>query len=606
LVANPIIATVTQGNSASYGNVTVNMGGGSGNCTVTLVAGTQGTDTGLPAGASPVFGTGSFTGASGSSFTSTVSVSTSSTTSPGTYTFRVAALRGANCQGSGAQNSTQQLTLVVNANPVRATTTTVTSSANPSTYGNNPTFTATVAATGGNPSNQGTVTFKDGTTTLCSGVALSSGQASCAPTSALGVGSHSITADYSGSSSSTPQFGASTSSALSQTVNPKSITGSFTADNKTYDGNNSATVLTRSVNAADVVGSDVVTLTGGTATFANKDVGNGKTVTLTGASLGGADAANYNLTSVNTTTANITAKQLTGSFTANNKPYDGNTNATVASTSLPGVISPDVVNLVVTNAQFDNKNVANGKTVTADLALSGAQAGNYSLSSNTASTTANITAKGITGSFTAANKVYDGNNSATITGRNLSGVINPDVVTLTGGTATFDNANVGANKTVTGTGFTLTGADAGNYTLASSTLTTTASILYAPATSTCLGSPGHTILQPINPASGIDSVFKQGSTVPAKFRVCDVNGNSIGTPGVVTSFKLVKTISGTESAVVNEPVDSTTPDSAFRWSATDQQWIFNMNTKSLKANQTYVYQITLADTTTIDFQFGLK
>src|SRR5215218_9767402 len=57
LVANPISATVTQGNSASYGNVTVNMGGGSGNCTVTLVAGTQGTDTGLPAGASPVFGT---------------------------------------------------------------------------------------------------------------------------------------------------------------------------------------------------------------------------------------------------------------------------------------------------------------------------------------------------------------------------------------------------------------------------------------------------------------------------------------------------------------------------------------------------------------------
>src|SRR5215210_8076447 len=91
-VANPISATVTQGNSASYGDVTVDLGGGGGNCTVTLVAGTQGTDTGLPAGASPVFGTGSFTGGSGSSFTSTVSVNTSSTTLTGTYTFRVAAL----------------------------------------------------------------------------------------------------------------------------------------------------------------------------------------------------------------------------------------------------------------------------------------------------------------------------------------------------------------------------------------------------------------------------------------------------------------------------------------------------------------------------------
>ena len=35
--------------------------------------------------------------------------------------------------------------------------------------------------------------------------------------------------------------------------------------------------------------------------------------------------------------------------------------------------------------------------------------------------------------------------------------------TLTGGTATFDNKNVGTGKTVTLTGATLTGADAGNY-----------------------------------------------------------------------------------------------------------------------------------------------
>ena len=94
--------------------------------------------------------------------------------------------------------------------------------------------------------------------------------------------------------------------------------------------------------------------------------------------------------------------------------------------------------------------------------------------------------------------------------------------------------------------------------------------------------------------------------MPAKFRVCDANGNSIGTPGVVTYFKLVKTINGTESTTVNEEVLSTTPDSEFRWSSTDQQWIFNINTKKLAAGKTYVYQITLSDKTTIDFQFGLK
>ena len=58
-------------------------------------------------------------------------------------------------------------------------------------------------------------------------------------------------------------------------------------------------------------------------------------------------------------------------------------------------------------------------------------------------------------------------------------------------------------------------------------------ITYAAPSSTCSGGAGHQILQPIN----IDgsSVFKQGSTVPAKFRVCDASGNSLGTPGVVTS-----------------------------------------------------------------------
>jgi len=54
----------------------------------------------------------------------------------------------------------------------------------------------------------------------------------------------------------------------------------------------------------------------------------------------------------------------------------------------------------------------------------------------------------------------------------------------------------------------------------------------------CYGDAGHQILQPIN-ASGTMSVFKSGSTVPTKFRVCDANGVSIGTPGVVTGYGLL-------------------------------------------------------------------
>ena len=103
----------------------------------------------------------------------------------------------------------------------------------------------------------------------------------------------------------------------------------------------------------------------------------------------------------------------------------------------------------------------------AGATLAGSDAGNYLLTMTT--TTADITAKEITGSFAAENKTYDGNTSATVTtgSRALTGTISGDDVSLTGGTATFANKNVGAAKIVTLAGSTLTGADASNYSLAS-------------------------------------------------------------------------------------------------------------------------------------------
>jgi hypothetical protein len=168
------------------------------------------------------------------------------------------------------------------------------------------------------------------------------------------------------------------------------------------------------------------------------------------------------------------------------------------------------------------------------------------------------------------------------------------VDTSTSSCGNVETSNVGVHS-VTCTAFDKagnTGEDTLNY-----------NVIYKTGGS-CYGSPGHAILQPIN-ADGT-SVFKQKSTVPAKFRLCDANGVSIGTPGVVSSFRLVQTISGTVIDYVDEVVDSTTPDTAFRWSADGQQWIFNINTKDLKSGKTYVYLITLDDSSTIQFQFGLK
>jgi hypothetical protein len=78
----------------------------------------------------------------------------------------------------------------------------------------------------------------------------------------------------------------------------------------------------------------------------------------------------------------------------------------------------------------------------------------------------------------------------------------------------------------------------------------------------------------------------------------------VGTPGVVQSFVLAQVVSG-DPGSVNETVQSTTPDTAFRWSPTDRLWIFNLKA-DLPANQKYLYRITLADQTTIEFAFTVR
>jgi ELWxxDGT repeat protein len=104
--------------------------------------------------------------------------------------------------------------------PLAASTTRVVSLANPSTFGQPVTFTATVsAALPASATPTGPVVFRDGDTTLGIATLTSSGQATFT-TSSLSVGSHTITAFYGGDGT----FTASTSAALAQTVNPAAST----------------------------------------------------------------------------------------------------------------------------------------------------------------------------------------------------------------------------------------------------------------------------------------------------------------------------------------------------------------------------------------------
>jgi hypothetical protein len=244
-------------------------------------------------------------------------------------------------------------------------------------------------------------------------------------------------------------------------------------------------------------------------------------------------------------TLTINKKTLTPNITANNKVYDGNNAATIATRTLTGgLVGTDVVTLVGGTATFNNKNVGTGKTVTeSGLSLSGAAAANYQLSSTTATTTANITALAITGSITANNKVYDGNNTATIATRTLSGAIVGDSVSYVGGTATFNNKNVGTAKPVTATGLSLSGADAGNYTVNSTAATTAditarALVVTASASSKAYdGTTAATVTLSDNRVSG--------DSVTIAFTSATFDTKSVGTGKTVTVSGI--TISGADA-----------------------------------------------------------
>ena len=252
----------------------------------------------------------------------------------------------------------------------------------------------------------------------------------------------------------------------------------LTADNKEYDGNTTAILNTTNAVLSGVVSGDAVSLNkvNATGTFADKNVGGGKTVTTSGFTISGSNAGNYTLAQP-TITANITAKSLTiTGVTANEKVYDGTTTGTLDKESavLSAIVSGDDVTLNISNAvgTFASTDAGSNIAVTASgFSISGEDAGNYNLIQPTG-LTANITRNPLTISgVIAIGKVYDGTATAIldIADIALEGIIQGDNVNLNsiGASASFADKNVGDNKIVTAVGFTLGGpiADRDNYTL---------------------------------------------------------------------------------------------------------------------------------------------
>lgn len=196
---------------------------------------------------------------------------------------------------------------------------------------------------------------------------------------------------------------------------PVTVSG-ITANDKVYDGTTVAELNTYSASIGGKVGNDDVTIdvANATGTFDTKNVGTGKTVTITDITLGGNDAGNYTLSSDSaTTTADITAKELTANVSSVSvtKEYDGTTAAgTVNGTaSVTGTVGGETVTVNVSAGEYADKNVGTDKTVTLTLSLSGDNASNYTLSNTTVEIyNAEISAKDVTKSEDFAQNVVVG------------------------------------------------------------------------------------------------------------------------------------------------------------------------------------------------------
>jgi len=160
------------------------------------------------------------------------------------------------------------------ATPVNATDVALTSKPNPSTFGQNVIFTATVTTGSGTGALSGTVSFFDGATKISPDLNVNAGGIATFTTSSLAVGTHSITAAYNGD---TEHF-SSVSTALNQVVNePTSTRLSSSANPSTL---NQSVVFTATVKATGGVAPDgsvtfmdgasvlgTVTLSAGTAAY---------------------------------------------------------------------------------------------------------------------------------------------------------------------------------------------------------------------------------------------------------------------------------------------------------------------------------------------------
>jgi hypothetical protein len=220
---------------------------------------------------------------------------------------------------------------------------------------------------------------------------------------------------------------ASTTSTLA--VTPATVTPVVTVADKVYDGTTSATLSSETLDG--VLGTDAVSLSGGTAAFVTRNVGTDETVNVTGLSLAGADAIDYQLsTTTATTTASISPAPLTITAATDSKTYDGTTDASATPTyqvaGLPAntLCAGDSFIELIEAFQSGNALGTGGSTLAVAYVIDdGTLGGNYAVTTQTAAGT--IVPAPLTITAATDSRTYDGDTEASAT-PTVAGLIGTD------------------------------------------------------------------------------------------------------------------------------------------------------------------------------------
>ncbi|MBR4481802.1 MAG: hypothetical protein IKO86_07860 [Prevotella sp.] len=249
------------------------------------------------------------------------------------------------------------------------------------------------------------------------------------------------------------------------TINPKAVTITAINASKLYDG----TALTEGgFSATALEEGDTHTFTvamteGSTITNAGTQSNVIATVDGVAVTTGTAtEVGNYSVTTADGTLT-ITGKEITISgITAENKVYNGTTDAVLVYTGVTFTGKLDGDDLTVTaTGTFDDKNVGTGKTVTiTGFTFGGTDAANYTYNGGDLTATADITPASVT--VTAENKTKgygDDDPELTWTVDGLKGTDTKDVLTVS--MSRTEGEDVGTTITITPSGHT----EQGNYTV---------------------------------------------------------------------------------------------------------------------------------------------